>query len=66
MRDLCRGRQLLRLTVELNAQQNARDIVAEGTFRQKGAARKLKVLRAGYKLKTGEALRFSSRSIDLR
>ena len=54
------GDQLLGLAVEANVQQSARDIVAESTLLQKEVAeRKLTVIRAVYKLKTGEVQRLS-------
>lgn len=58
---LCaQGDQLLGLAVEANVQQSARDIVAESTLLQKEIAeRKLTVIRAVYKLKTGEVQRLS-------
>ena len=54
------GDQLLGLAVEANVQLSARDIVAESTLLQKEIAeRKLTVIRAVYKLKTGEVYRLS-------
>lgn len=52
------GDQLLGLAVEANVKQSAHDIVAESTILQKEVAeRKLTVIRAVYKLKTGEVQR---------
>ena len=54
------GDQLLGLAVEANVQQSARDIVAESTILQKEVAeQKLTVIRAAYKLRTGEVYRLS-------
>lgn len=54
------GDQLLGLAVEANVKQSARDIVAESTILQKELAqRKLTVITAVYKLKTGEVYRLS-------
>lgn len=54
------GDQLLGLAVEANVQQSARDIVAGSTLLQNEIAeRKLTVIRALYKLKTGEVYRLS-------
>jgi len=54
------GDQLLGLAVEGNVKQSARDIVAESTILQKEVVeRKLTVITAVYKLKTGEVYRLS-------
>jgi carbonic anhydrase len=54
------GDQLLGLAVEANVQQSARDVVAESPILQKEVAdRTLTVIRAVYKLKTGEVYRLS-------
>ena len=54
------GDQLLGLAVEANVQQSARDIIAESTILQREVAeRKLTVIRAMYKLKTGEVYRLN-------
>lgn len=54
------GDQLLSLAVEANVLQSARDIVAESPILQKEvAAGKLTVIRAVYKLKSGEVNRLS-------
>jgi carbonic anhydrase len=54
------GDQLLDLAVDANVRQSARDVVAESPILQKEVAeRKLTVIRAVYKLKTGEVVRLS-------
>ena len=54
------GDQLLDLAVEANVRQSARDVVSESPILQKEVAeRRLTVIRAVYKLKTGEVLRLS-------
>lgn len=54
------GDQLMELAVDANVQQSARDIVAESTILQKEVAeRKITVIRAVYKLKTGAVQRLS-------
>jgi len=54
------GDQLLGLAVEANVQQSARDVVSESPILQKEVAeQKLTVIRAVYKLKTGEVVRLS-------
>lgn len=54
------GDELLGLAVEANVRQSARDIVANSTILQKETADgKLTVIRAVYKLRTGEVYRLS-------
>lgn len=54
------GDQLLGLAVEANVAQSARDIVADSTILQREIAeKKLTIIRAVYKLKTGEIYRLS-------
>lgn len=54
------GDQLLDLAVEANVRQSARDVVTESPILGKAVAeRKLTVIRALYKLKTGEVVRLN-------